>query len=404
MTDITAVKQAQAALQESEQRFQSLIDAIPQQVWTASADGKLQYVSQRMTDYFGCTFDDIINSGWKNFVHPDDISLCTERWEHSLKTSEQYEIEFRLKGVLDGSYRWHLSRAVPLKDRQGEIIKWFGTNTDITERKQFEQDLKLSHVRLEKKVAERTAELKLTEKTARKLTKELAHLNRLFIFDEMSTSIIHQLSQPLGSIVNNASTAKLLISKKGNTKDVQAVLAEILKDCERTRNIIDKNRGLLKKNEYLFKAMSLKQVISSVVDVIQGSIVLNKVSLVVESEDAVKIKVDKIHIEQVFLNLLMNAIESMQESPKKELRIQARLFDSENVIISVSDTGKGFDKKTKKNLFKPFFTTKEGGLGLGLPICRSIIESHHGRFWGENNPQMGATFYFTLPIVKSNKR
>ncbi len=403
VTDITEVKQAQDALRASEQQFHSLIDAIPQHVWSTNADGRLHYVSQRVTDYFGCTFEDMINNGWKRYVHADDVPEIIKQWAHCVETGKNYEIEYRLKRASDGSYRWHLGRAVPLRDREGNIIKWLGTNTDITERKEFEQDLKISHAHLEKKVAERTIELKMAEKTARKLSKELTHLNRLFIFDEMSSSIIHQLSQPLGSIANNTSTVQLLLAKKGKATEAQKILTDILKDCERTRDILIKNRSMLRKNEYILKEINLDDVISSVLEAVECNLVFNKVSVIFDKKVSVKVKADKIHLEQVFLNLIMNAIESMQESSKKELRIGTELSTADKVVVSISDSGRGFSKETKKNLFKPFFTTKEGGLGLGLPICRSIIESHQGTFWGENNPKKGATFYFSLPVIKAKR-
>jgi PAS domain S-box-containing protein len=165
--------QAEAALRESESRLRALIEAIPQQVWTAKPDGALDYVSQRVVEYFGRTFEDMIGWGWEQVLHPDDLPECRKRWLHALETGEPYEIEFRLKNARDGSYRWHLGRALPLRGPNGLIVKWFGTNTDITERKQIENALQRAYAELEWRVRERTAELALSQEQLRALTTHL---------------------------------------------------------------------------------------------------------------------------------------------------------------------------------------------------------------------------------------
>ena len=139
MRDATREKQTEQALQESEARFRSVTEAIPQQVWTARPDGALDYVNQRVLDYFGRTFEEMIGWSWAELIHPDDVPEAMARWQHSLQTGELYEIELRLKRAGDNTYRWNLGRALPLRDEQGRIVRWFGTNTDISERKEVEE-------------------------------------------------------------------------------------------------------------------------------------------------------------------------------------------------------------------------------------------------------------------------
>ncbi len=143
--DITARKQAKEALRQSEQRFRFVTEAIPQQVWTARADGALDYFNQRVLDYFERTLDEMIGWGWQSVLHPDDLPGCIERWSHSLSTGELYEIEFRLLCAQSGTYRWHIGRALPMYDEEGRVVSWFGTNTDIDDRKQAQEELQRQH-------------------------------------------------------------------------------------------------------------------------------------------------------------------------------------------------------------------------------------------------------------------
>jgi len=127
-------ERAREALRESEARYRFLAEAIPVQIWTAQPNGALDYVSQRVADYFGTTVEQVLGEGWQNVIHPDDLPPVVQRWTHSLGSGTPYEVEFRLRGA-DGSYRWHLGRALPQLDAEGAVVQWFGTNTDIDEQK-----------------------------------------------------------------------------------------------------------------------------------------------------------------------------------------------------------------------------------------------------------------------------
>lgn len=131
-------EQAREALRASEARYRFLAEAIPVQIWTATPDGALDYVTQRVADYFGLSTEQVLGEGWQNVIHPDDLSSAVERWTNSLKTGEPYEVEFRLRGA-DGTYRWHIARALPQLDEVGKVVHWFGTNTDIEEQKRLQR-------------------------------------------------------------------------------------------------------------------------------------------------------------------------------------------------------------------------------------------------------------------------
>lgn len=152
--DITERKRAGEALRKSEEQYRFLAEAIPQQVWTAKPDGALDFVNQRVLDYFGRTMEEVIGRGWQDGVHPEDLRGCLDRWRNSLETGETYAVEFRLRRASDETYRWHLGRALPVRDHEGQIVKWFGTNTDIEEQKLMEEALALMNRRREQMLEE----------------------------------------------------------------------------------------------------------------------------------------------------------------------------------------------------------------------------------------------------------
>lgn len=136
----TEAERTREALRASENRYRFLAEAIPVQIWTATPDGRLDYVTQRVADYFGVTRERVLGEGWQAFIHPDDLPLAVERWMHALQSGEPYEVEFRLRGA-DGRYRWHIARALPQRDDAGQVVHWFGTNTDIDELKELRSRL-----------------------------------------------------------------------------------------------------------------------------------------------------------------------------------------------------------------------------------------------------------------------
>ena len=137
--DITERKRTEEALRKSEEQYRFLAEAIPQQVWTARPDGALDFVNQRVLDYFDRTMEEIIGWGWQEAVHVEDLPGCLGRWRSSLETGETYAVEFRLRRASDATYRWHLGRALSVRDHEGQIVKWFGTNTDIEEQKRWKR-------------------------------------------------------------------------------------------------------------------------------------------------------------------------------------------------------------------------------------------------------------------------
>jgi PAS domain S-box-containing protein len=234
------------------------------------------------------------------------------------------------------------------------------------------------------------------------LRHELAHLSRVMTMNELSASLAHEINQPLGAILNNASAAKLLISQNNDPhEDISEILVDIIADAKRASDVIRKIRGAVKKSGALFEPLQMNALIEDVAKLFQSNISMQSVSLFLKLQpDLEQVRGDRVHLQQVLMNLTTNALEAMKGCPTRILTIRSEMSAPGTVTVSVSDSGTGIVGERKESVFEPFFTTKKDGLGLGLRICRSIIEEHGGRIWVENNSAGGATFSFSLEAWK----
>jgi len=249
----------------------------------------------------------------------------------------------------------------------------YGFFQDITERKQNEREM---------------AELRL----------ERAHLARVLTVDEISSSLAHEINQPLGAILNNAEAAKILLSQaQGQRGDIPEIIDDIIHDAKRAGDVVRKVRSVMKKGDASFEPLSIHALIDEALTISHSSLVLNDVTLHLElMPDLTYIQGNRVRLQQVLLNLVTNALDVMKDTPSRSLTVRSAMDGPDTVIVSISDSGSGIAESRRTFVFQPFFTTKKDGLGLGLAICRSIIEEHGGRIWADNNPDGGATFSFSL--------
>lgn len=231
---------------------------------------------------------------------------------------------------------------------------------------------------------------------------DLAHASRLTIVGELTASITHEISQPLGAILSNAETAEILLeSKQPHLEEVLRILADIRKDDLRVSEVIRHMRELLRKRELELKPIDLNAAASDVLQFVVGETHRQGVKIEKQFADNLPIvRGDVIHLQQVLLNLILNGMEAMSESSESNRRLTMRTaYDGKaNVEVAVEDSGPGIPSERLPRLFDSFFTTKTHGMGLGLSIVRSIVEAHDGRIWAENNSSGGACFRFTLPV------
>lgn len=348
-------------LQESAVQYRFLADAMPQQVWTATPDGALDYVNQRTTDYFGRSAAEIIGAGWQAVIHPDDLPACLEAWLHSLQTGEPYQIEFRLRAS-DGSYKWHLGRALA-QITDGSIVKWFGTNTDIDEYKRLQ---------------------------AQK--------------DEFISMASHELKTPVTSMKG---FTNLLQRRFRRQSDDQALLYldKIDQQVNRLTNLItdllDISKMQMGQLSYREEHFDLDVLIQETVENLQGITTTHALQL--EQIVSVQVFGDRDRLGQVVINLLNNA---MKYSPQAD-RVIIRIFKEANdAVVSIQDFGIGIAEAHQQKIFERFYQVPGPaektypGLGIGLYLSHEIIKRHQGRLWVQSNKGEGATFHFAVPAHK----
>ncbi len=232
---------------------------------------------------------------------------------------------------------------------------------------------------------------------------ELAHMARISTMGQLATALAHELNQPLGAMLRNAEAAEMILHQNPPDLDeVKAILADIRQDDQRASAVIDRMRSLLKRHSLALEAVAMRQLLDQVTLLVRAELAARRVTLqVVMPPGLPPVRGDRIHLQQVLINLLINGADAMKHSPpeQRQLLVEVRMADDHTVETAVSDNGPGLPPEKMTHLFQPFYTTKSEGMGMGLVISRTIVESHGGRIWAENNADGGATFRFTTKIA-----
>jgi C4-dicarboxylate-specific signal transduction histidine kinase len=319
-------------------------------------------------------------SAWMNALHPEDRAMAD--WRAALAAGEPFEKEARLRRA-DGEYRRFLLRVVPLRDDQGNIVEWYATSTDIEDLKRAEEELRRREARL------RDAQM------------ELAHANRVTATGQLAASIAHEVSQPISAALTNANAARRWLgAEPPDLEEVGQALSRIIRDGRRASDIIGRIRALVRKAPPRKDQLDINETMLEVIALTRSELRSNGTSLQTRLTDNLPLILgDRIQLQQVMLNLILNAAEAMSGSSEtaRELLIRTEQDGADSVLVAVEDSGPGLKPESMDRLFDAFYTTKPGGMGMGLSICRSIIEAHGGRVWATPNLPHGATFQFTLP-------
>ena len=384
--DITERKQIEAALRASEGRCRIFIETIPQLAWHSSANGVEVDCNRRWYEYTGQTPAQVRAHGWLAAVHPDDLIRVTHETLRAANASEPYELEYRLRRASDGAYRWHLARAVPILDDNGEVVSWFGSATDIEDLKHAQMLLKEAHFeQLQRHQA------------------ELAHVARLSTMGEMAASLVHELNQPLHAVHNYVRGCVMrLQTMRAGDAELFAALEQVIVEANRAAEIVGRVKRFVQKRKLPFCELSVNRLVEEVGLLSKAELELRHTQLTLDlAENLPTVLGDAIQIEQVILNLLRNGLEAIDETPEdcRHLGIRTHFGEGDTVQVDVWDRGQGIDQDDLKQIFEPFFSTKPEGMGMGLEISRSIVREHGGRLWASVNRDQGCTFHVTLPVL-----
>jgi PAS domain S-box-containing protein len=384
--DVTERKQAEEALTESRERFRNLADAMPQLVWSSGADGVIDYYNHRLSEYDELNQGADVDYPWVAPLHPDDLTISRDAWWHAVQTGETFQVEHRMR-IADGSYRWHLSRGLPLRGENGAVIRWYGTSTDIQDLKEAEQSI-ATYV---KKLEDSNKELQ-----------------------EFAFIASHDLQEPLRKI---ESFSRMLLSRSDENLDDQQrdYLGRIRNAVDRMRLMIDDLLSLSRVSTRgkSFELVDLNQVAAEVLSDLEERIKATRAK--VEIQALPSIEADPTQIHQLFQNLMGNALKFYRPEDPPHVKVWSHYSsvststaaDGTQVLeLFVEDNGIGFDDSRIDQIFQPFQRlvgrSQFEGSGIGLAICRKIAERHGGEITASSTPGVGSTFKVVLPVIHSN--
>jgi PAS domain S-box-containing protein len=506
--DIEDRKQADQALRTSERSLSLIINTIPMLAWSTRPDGFCDFLNRRWLEYAGMSAEEARGWAWGAAIHPDDAKGLVDYWQSALASGTPVDTEARMRRF-DGEYRWFLFRADPLRDESGNIVRWYGTNVDIEDRKRAEEELRRSEVllaegqrvsqtgsfywrvetdeirsseqvyrileldrdvpltltrivsrvhpedvtALTERVAQARAsgvdldyEMRLkTSKGASKYLRmtaygtrgrdgdleyvgviqdvteprrseealasvrsELAYMTRVASMGALTASIAHEVNQPLSGIITNASTClRMLAAEPPNIEGAVETARRTIRDGKRASEVITRLRALFSRKSATNESVDLNEATREVVALSVNELQRNRVALRTElAGDLPLITGDRIQLQQVILNLLLNASAAMNgvEDRPRQMVIRTEREAGGSVRLSVQDAGVGIGPEDTDKLFEAFYTTKSTGMGIGLSVSRTIIENHEGRLWAMPNDGPGTTFSFSVPCRFTSMR
>jgi PAS domain S-box-containing protein len=379
--DIDERVSAHEALRERETFLRQLVETLPAMIDCAAPDGEPVYRSQQLREFLGDDLESLGDGGPTRLirtldagVHPDDLASVEHDYAHSLETGKPYARRHRLRRF-DGAYRWVETRAAPMRDAGGAIVQWNAICLDVDAEVRAQEDLRLAQERL-------------------------ARASQAASLAELSASIAHEVNQPLAAVVwNSQACQRWLNAAPPNLVRAQTTIERIIRDANAVADVVSRIRALFSQAVEPRHPAAIRDVIAEVRRLIADRTSHARVAVDTRvADDLPPIPFDVVQIQQVLVNLMRNAIDAVEGQAEPRLVVSA-FCKGEMLQVAVGDNGPGVTDAQK--VFDAFFTTKPSGLGMGLAICRSIVESHGGRLWVEANPEGGATFAFTLPIHAS---
>ena len=358
-------------------RFRTVADIAPVMIWMSDPDKQGIFFNKGWLEFTGRSVDQELGTGWLAGIHAEDLPHTVDACGTAFAKRETFTVEYRLRRA-DGEYRWLLDTGTPRFDTDGQFLGYIGSCIDIGERKQAEMDHQLQSM-------------------------ELARVERVALLGELAASLAHEINNPVGAMVTNASAGQRLLARgQLGDAELRELLADIVSDGHRAREVIEGIRNMVRKSEASYSLVGIGAVIEDLMRIVRADAMARKISLVAELDgNAGVVLGDRVQLLQVLLNLVMNAFEALGVVRAEARRVAIRVEPVKDgkICMSVCDTGPGFPAGIGEKLFEPFFSTKAEGTGMGLAIARSIVEAHGGTLSGENRPD-GARFTICLPEAK----
>jgi PAS domain S-box-containing protein len=378
VTDVTAATRAEDALRESEQRFRDYAETASDWLWETGPDHRFTHLSEQLAMV---GISPARRIGLTRWDFATDIDEEPEKWRLHVAALEAHRpfrgFVFRVAAD-DGSAHYIAASGKPVFDAEGRFLGYRGVGSDVTVGVRAEQ----------------------MEDALHKTQMELAHVTRVTTLGELTASIAHEVNQPLAAIVTNGEVGLQWLDREvPDLVEVREAIGDMIDNGKRASEIIHRLRALSRKAETQEVTLDINDVIREVMPLVQQEVINHRVSLRLDLAPVLPAVLgDRIQLQQVIINLIVNGMEAMASvtDRPRALVVRSRLDDSGQVLVAVEDSGVGIDPETANKLFNAFYTTKPSGMGMGLSICRSIIENHGGRLWASPNTRLGATFQFAL--------
>lgn len=357
---------------DSEELYRLTVELSAQIPWSADDSGAVIAFGAKAVEHSGRPRVARLMTGWLSHIHPDDAGAVAAAWEHAVSSTSLYQQECRLL-VDDGTYNWYCARAAPRLDGDGHVLRWYGTLEDIHER--------------------RTAADRLITMQA-----ELVEISRTSAMGAMASTLAHELNQPLTAMTNFLRGSRRMLENKHPLEAVVEALDEADKSAIRAGEIVRRARELVTSGSVNRRSEPVKSLIAESQSLALEMSRWADIDLRLHFDPSVTVvSVDRVQIQQVLVNLIRNAAEAMADVGVRELVVSTRPRPNDMCEITVRDTGTGIAADVAARLFDPFNSTKSGGMGMGLSICRTIVEAHGGEIWSRPARKSGTVFGFTVP-------
>lgn len=381
--DVDDEMKVQHSLRERERSLEQLVESLPTLIYCSTPEGNPIYRSQKLREFLGFNIDDKDNVGstrldgtLETIIHPDDLSAVRERYGHSLSTGTPYVLKHRLRRA-DGTFRWVETRAAAMFSDDGSITQWNGVCTDIDDLIRAQEELVLAQ-------------------------RNLARATQAASLAELTASIAHEVGQPLAALLSSSDACQQWLSTDPpNLERAQMALERVMRSATTATAVVTRIRALFKQTTDARVEVAIDTVVSAAIDLTAEEAMRRRMRIQSRVETSLPLLViDKIQIQQVLVNLIRNAMDAM-ESNSSDRIVQVWVHKLSDVLqVEIRDQGPGI--QNMEQIFDPFFTTKGEGMGMGLAICRTIVEAHGGRLWAENNEGRGATFFFAVPLKEDS--